>query len=99
MDALAVKINAIPLFGKFLSQKLKDEIRLNSVKEIRILLDPDATKYAVRMAEYFMNEGITVRMILGADDPSKLGFDKVIELIDNAPILQYSDLVKLKLGI
>ena len=97
MDALAVKINAIPLFGKFLSQKLKDKIRLNNVKEIRIILDPDAIKHALIMAEYFMNEGINVKMVLGSDDPSQLGFTEITKLINTSHIMEYSDLVRLKL--
>ena len=99
LDAIAVKINAIPLFGKFLSQKLKDKIRLNNVNEIRIILDPDAIVHAIKMAEYFMGEGINVKMVLGSDDPSNLGFTKITKLIDESHIMEYSDLIKLKLKV
>ena len=46
-DAIAIKRNAIPLFGKTISNTLKTRIVKNGVKEIYICLDKDAKKQAL----------------------------------------------------
>ena len=84
-DAIAIKRNAIPLFGKIISDTLKKRIVERNVKEIYICLDKDARKQALAAAEYFMANGITVYFVdLPEKDPSDLGFGYMIELIDTA---------------
>lgn len=75
-DAIAIRRNAIPLLGKFPSKKLVEKIFLESVKEIFIALDADAKTEALKVAEYFRKQGISVKMLyLKEKDPSEMGYD------------------------
>ena len=81
-DALAVKRNAIPLFGKIVLEKLKKAVVHHNVTHINIALDKDARAKALQSCEYFINNGVTVTLIdLEEDDPSDLGFSKITTLI------------------
>ena len=83
-DAIAIKRNAIPLFGKTISNTLKKRIVEKNVKEIYICLDEDAKKQALEAAEYFMANGITVYFVdLEGDDPSDIGFGKINSILAN----------------
>ena len=97
-DAIAVKRNAIPLFGKTIPKKLKKEIYKNKVKLIYIALDSDAIVDSLKIAEEFMNNGINIYFINLTDkDPSEIGFDEFLTLKRNTEIFEFSDLIKLKL--
>ena len=78
-DAIAVKRNAIPLFGKIILNNLKKEIIERKVKDIYIALDTDARDKALELCQYFINNGIRVYLIdLGDKDPSDLGYKNII---------------------
>ena len=78
-DAIAVKRNAIPLFGKIILNNLKKEIIERKVKDIYIALDTDARDKALDICQYFINNGIRVYLIdLGDKDPSDLGYKNII---------------------
>ena len=97
-DAISVKRNAIPLFGKIIPEKLKKKIYKNKVKSIYIALDSDAIVDSLKIAEEFMNNGIDIYFVNLTDkDPSEIGFDKFLTLKRNTEIFKFSDLVKLKL--
>ena len=97
-DAIAVRRNAIPLFGKVISNTLKRRIVERGVKEIYICLDQDARKQALAAAEYFMNNGITVFFVeLTDSDPSELGFKRINELIESTLPLTTEVLMKEKI--
>ena len=97
-DAIAVKRNAIPLFGKTIPTKLKKEIYKNKVKLIYIALDSDAIVDSLKIAEEFMNNGINIYFINLTDkDPSEIGFNEFLTLKRNTEIFKFSDLIKLKL--
>ena len=97
-DAIAIKRNAIPLFGKIISQKLKLKIFSEGVKEINIALDNDAKKDALKISEYFINNGITVNFIdLKNSDPSEIGFSKMTSIIDNSSPLDFRKIMEYKL--
>jgi DNA primase len=82
-DAIAIKRNAIPLFGKTISNTLKKRIVEHKVKSIYICLDQDAKKQALETAEYFIANGIDVYFVdLIGKDPSELGFETVKQLIN-----------------
>jgi DNA primase len=92
-DAIAIRRNAIPLFGKTISDVLKLRLVEKSVKHIYICLDQDARKQALEAAEYFMANGIHVYFVdLPDSDPADLGFQKIHEVID-----QTSELSEFKL--
>ena len=78
-DAIAVKRNAIPLFGKIILKKLKKQIIKKNVKDIYIALDSDARDKALDICQYFIDNGIRVYLIeLGDKDPSELGYKNII---------------------
>ena len=97
-DAIAIKRNAIPLFGKTISNTLKKRIVEKGVKEIYICLDKDARKQALESAEYFMANGITVYFVdLTEKDPSELGFEKIISQIQSTEVLSNEKLMEQKI--
>jgi len=74
-DAIAIKRNAIPLFGKIIQPQLQKKIIEKRVKEIYICLDADAIRNALSIAKRFMGEGLNVYFIeLKTEDASDLGF-------------------------
>ena len=97
-DAIAIKRNAIPLFGKTISNTLKRRIVENGVKDIYICLDEDARKQALEVAEYFIGNGINVYFVdLTSKDPSDLGFEKMRTLIDKTEQLSPDRLLQEKI--
>lgn len=99
-DAMAIKRNAIPLFGKTISSKLEREIVVNNVRDIYLSLDRDALRNTIKIAEKFMKEGRNVYVIdLDDKDPSKLGFARMVELKKKAPRMTFADLISLKLSL
>ena len=96
-DAITIKRNAIPLFGKIISSALKQKIVNNQVKEIYVCLDQDAKKQAIDTAEYFMNNGIDVYFVDMQDkDPNQMGFEKIWELINSTTKLTEFRLMEYK---
>ena len=76
-DAMSVKSNSIPLFGKSILPKLYGKIVEKKVKDIFIVLDSDAFDDAIQITEKFVNEGISVNFVkLDGKDPNDLGYKK-----------------------
>lgn len=99
-DAMTIKRNAIPLFGKTLSKKLREKMIVEGVNEIYLVLDTDALRETIKMAEHFMKNGVKVYVVeLTGKDPSELGFVKTHELIKKSTPLTFPDLMKLKLQL
>lgn len=99
-DAIACGTNSIPLFGKIIPNKLKQTIISKGVQQVNIALDGDAKKQAIEAAEYFLNNGIDVRLVdLGDSDPSELGYEKMQELINNADPFTFGDLLTSKFSL
>jgi DNA primase len=97
-DAIAVKRNAIPLFGKTISNTLKQRIVEKGVREIYICLDNDAKKQALEVAEYFISNGIAVYIVQLPDkDPSELGFIAITNLINSSCQLTANRLMEEKI--
>ena len=97
-DAIAIKRNAIPLFGKTISNTLKKRIVEKGVKEIYICLDQDAKKQALETAEYFMANGINVYFIdLSFGDPSELGFEKITTILESTNYMTQEQLMEQKI--
>jgi DNA primase len=83
-DAIAIRRNAIPLFGKTIPDQLKHRIIENNVKTIYICLDKDARKQAIETAEYFMANGVDVYFVdIKEKDPSDIGFGKINNILAN----------------
>ena len=97
-DAIAIKRNAIPLFGKTISNTLKRRIVERNVKTIYICLDNDAKKQAIEAAEYFVANGINVFLVkIPESDPSELGFEKIQEILDSTCNLNPEELMQEKI--
>lgn len=99
-DAMAVRRNAIPLFGKTISEQLRMRIIEQQVKDIYICLDKDAQVQALEHAEEFMNNGINVYFVnLQDKDPSEIGFEKMCKVISDTKPLTFLDLIQYKLAL
>ena len=97
-DAIAIKRNVIPLFGKTISNTLKKRIVERKVKTIYICLDLDARKQALETAEYFINNGIDVYFVeLTGKDPSELGFEQTKHILDATSRLTEQNLMQEKI--
>ena len=98
-DAIAIKRNVIPLFGKTIPKKLMKKIYEKQVKTIYILLDSDAYWDSIKMTDVLMRNGIDVQLIRLKDkDPSEMGFTKVIDVIKKSSKTSFSDLIRMKLN-
>jgi DNA primase len=99
-DAIAVKRNAIPLFGKIIQPALQKKIIEERVRNIYICLDADALKNALAIAEKFMAEGLNVHFVeLQSEDASELGFRQITEIIENTDILTFERIMELRMGL
>ena len=99
-DAMAIKRNAIPLFGKKISSTLMKKILTSNCKKVYLALDNDALKDALEHAKKLMSYGKRVFFIeIGDKDPSELGFKKFLKLLYNAEELTNSSLIRKKLAL
>jgi DNA primase len=97
-DAIAIRRNAIPLFGKSIQSELEKKIIGNSVKKLYIVLDSDAIKNALRLAKKFMSYGIQTHLVdMGDEDPSEMGYDKINKKIYDTPPLDLRKLMEYQL--
>ena len=99
-DAMTIKRNAIPLFGKKISNNLMKKIIESKVEKIYLALDDDALKDAFKHAETFLSYGKKVYLIeMKGKDPNELGFNAFTKLLHNAIKLTTSILLKKKLAL
>ena len=99
-DAMAVKRNTIPLFGKTVPKRLQMRLIEEGVKEVYLALDKDALRQTVKVAEKFMHENIDVYVVkLPGKDPSQIGFIEMRKLIRDAEKLTFVSLINLKLSL
>jgi hypothetical protein len=100
LDAIAIKRNAIPLFGKTLSPKLKTAITNSKCPEVNIVLDDDALNSAIRIASFIKTLGKDVRVVrLQGKDPNVLGFENTLKQVNQTEMLDFSTLTRLRLGV
>lgn len=99
-DAVSIKRNVIPLFGKFISDNLMKAIFENGVKEIFIMLDIDAQEQALYYTDYFNRQGIkTTNIVPQMKDPNKLGFSRVNYILKNTHETTFEDIITQKLNL
>jgi DNA primase len=98
-DAMAVKRNAIPLFGKTMSDRLLGKIISGGTQRVNVCLDPDAASDALKIAEKLVKEGISVHLVdlPEGKDPDDLGFDRVWKLIRSSKPLTFEQIIHRKL--
>jgi len=99
-DAIAIKINAIPLLGKSMSKKLFLKILKKRPPKINIILDLDANNEALFIANELIKNNINTNIIkLQNKDPSETGYTemfKKINTLENNSLDSY-DILKQKL--
>jgi DNA primase len=99
-DAMAIKRNAIPLFGKSISKALMMKLIESEVKTVYLALDKDAIKEALKYAQKLLNIGKEVYLIdLEGKDPSDIGFDSMIGLLQNARPITFKDMFLQKIQL
>ncbi len=98
LDAISLKRNAIPLFGKTMSRKLKQAIVESNCPEVNIVLDDDALQDSLKIAEYIHSIGRIVKIVkLKGKDPNVLGFEKTLEEIKKTEMLDFRTRIELRL--
>ena len=99
-DAIAIKRNAIPLFGKKISSTLMKKIITSNCKKIYLALDNDALKDTLNHAEKLMGYGKRIYIIeMNDKDPSELGFKEFTKLLHKATELTTSTLMKKRMAL
>lgn len=99
-DAIAIKRNAIPLFGKSISRTLMKKLVETEVKTIYLALDKDALREAIDYAEKLINYGKDVYLLdLNGKDPSKIGFKEMVRLLHRAEQLNFANMFKKKMEL
>ncbi len=99
-DAIAIRRNAIPLFGKTLSTKLKNKILTLKSPHVNVILDNDARKDSIKICEFLLKNNISVSLVtLNEKDPSILGFEQVWNLINSTKPLNFYNLIEQKLKL
>lgn len=97
-DAMAVRYNCIPLFGKNLSNRLREALVSNPVPVVNVMLDFDAYKNSVRIVDFLMKNNIRTRFInIGKFDASVLGFEETWKIIRNSSVLDFESMLSIKM--
>ena len=97
-DAIALKRNAIPLFGKRISKTLYKELVRSKVKQIYLALDQDAINDSLKYAKELMAYGKEIFLLeLQDKDPSEIGFTQMTHILQNAKPLTFQGLVEKKI--
>lgn len=98
-DAMAVKVNAIPLFGKTVNATLRQRITEHKVETIYVALDRDAVQNSVKYVQAFLGEGRKVFLVeLPGKDPSEIGFVEMQRLLRTARPSSFLDIMRVKLS-
>ena len=99
-DALTIKRNVIPLFGKIIHEKLMKKLVRSSVNRIYIALDPDAIKNALKYAEQLMSYGKEIFLVeLDGKDANEIGFERFLNIIEQTEPLNFQSLLTKKLQL
>jgi len=99
-DALTIKRNVIPLFGKVIHGKLMEKLVKSSVDRIYIALDNDARRDALKQAEMLMSYGKEVYLVeMEGKDANEIGFDKFLTNLEQTKPLNLQSLLEKKLQL
>ena len=97
-DAVAIKRNAIPLFGKTIPKAVMIKLLQPEVKTVYLALDNDALMESIDHAKAMIDFGKEVYLVqLEGKDPSEVGFEGVMKQLHNAKPVTESDLLMLKM--
>ena len=99
-DALTIKRNVIPLFGKVIHGKLMEKLVKSSVDRIYIALDNDARRDALKQAEMLMSYGKEVYLVeMEGKDANEIGFEQFLNTIEQTQPLNLQSLLEKKLQL
>ena len=99
-DAMAIKRNAIPLFGKKISPALMKQLIKCKSKSIYLALDDDALLDAFEHAKKFISMGKKVYLLeMDGKDPNEMGFEKFNEVLFKAQPITTADLMRKRLSL
>lgn len=99
-DAIALKRNAIPLFGKSIPKALMMKLVESDVKTVYLALDNDALKEALKYSVDLLNLGKDVYLIeLDNKDPSEIGFENMTKYLHTAKQLTFKELLLKKMHL
>lgn len=97
-DVFGVRYNAIPLFGKFMSDKLKQKLLSNKPPQVNVLLDNDAYSDSLKICNFLVKNSIKCNLVLlNGKDPNEIGFKNTWECINKHNIITDTDMFKLKM--
>jgi DNA primase len=97
-DAISVRYNAVPLFGKTLSKKLKLKLIENRPPRVNVLLDNDALDSSLKICDFLIQNGINTYLIqLDGKDPNEIGHEKTWQTIRHGVKMNESILYRYKL--
>ena len=99
-DAMTIKRNAIPLFGKKISPALMKQLIKCKSKSIYLALDDDALLDAFEHAKKFISMGKKVYLLeMDGEDPNEMGFEKFNEVLFKAQPITTADLMRKRLSL
>ena len=99
-DAMTIKRNAIPLFGKKISSSLMKQLIKCKSKSIYLALDDDALLDAFEHAKKFISMGKKVYLLeMEGKDPNEMGFEKFNEILFKAQPITTADLMRKRLSL
>jgi hypothetical protein len=99
LDAIAVKRNVIPLFGTYLSEKLKIAL-VTHKPDVNLILDPDALKHALDLANWLLSNGIATKLVVvQGKDAGEMGFARISQLIRETNYLDFGRVMELRLRL
>lgn len=99
-DALTIKRNVIPLFGKVIHGKLMEKLVKSSVDRIYIALDNDARKDALKQSEMLMSYGKEVYLVeMEGKDANEIGFEQFLNTLEQTKPLNLQSLLEKKLQL
>jgi DNA primase len=99
-DALTIKRNVIPLFGKSISEELMKKIVGSQVQKVYIALDNDALKDAIKHCEKLLSYGKEVYLVeLDGKDANEIGFTHFLDILEQTQPLTFSTLISKKIEL
>jgi len=99
-DALTIKRNVIPLFGKVIHGKLMEKLVKSSVNRIYIALDADARRDALKQAEMLMSYGKEIYLVeMEGKDANEIGFKNFLNTLEQTIPLNLQSLIEKKLQL
>lgn len=99
-DFIAVKRNSIPLLGKTIPENLLIKLIMSPSEDVYIALDKDALRDSLDHCDILLSYGKRVYLVeLDDKDPSKMGFEHFLSILEKTKPLTFSDILKYKLNL